>query len=66
MLSLFGGVFSCIGGVLMLLVGFRIFKISGKKEEDKEKIDIFFKKYGLWIKIGGLFCLITGLVNIFL
>lgn len=68
MINLFSGILLTVGGVLMTLVGFKIIDVSRgvKKDVDKEKIDKWFKKYSLLLKIGGLFLLIVGLINIFL
>ncbi len=49
-------------GILMTLIGFKIYNpFKGKNEPEKE--ELWFKKFGLFFKIGGIAMLLFGILK---
>jgi hypothetical protein len=64
-MGIISGILLILGGTFMTLIGFRLINVF-KGLNDAEKVENWYKKYGLLMKIGGIFALIIGLVNILL
>jgi hypothetical protein len=49
-----------LGGLYTSLLGFKVVKLK-VKPEDQEKLNTWYQKFGLLMKIGGILMIILGL-----
>lgn len=59
-MNLFFGIGNIIIGIMMTLIGFKVYNpFKSRKEPEKEKQ--WYKKFGGFFKIGGILMLVIGL-----
>jgi hypothetical protein len=51
-----------MSGLIITLIGFEIIKLKAKKPADEERMIVWRKKFGKFIKIGGIVILIMGVL----
>ena len=61
-MDLFFGIGNIGIGLLITLIGFKIYNpFKGKNTPEKE--ELWYKKFGIFFKIGGILLLIVGLIT---
>ena len=61
-MDLFFGIANIAVGLLMTLIGFKAYNpFKGKNEPEKE--EQWYKKFGIFFKLGGIAILIFGIIN---
>ena len=63
-MDLFFGINNIIFGIVMMLVGFKVY-IPFKAGGDTEKQELWYKKFGTLLKFLGFFMLIFGIIIMF-
>jgi hypothetical protein len=62
-MELIFGIGNIVIGIIMTLIGFKVYNpFKGKNEPEKE--EQWFKKFGTFFKIGGIAILIWGLIKL--
>jgi len=61
-MDLFFGIGNIVMGIVMTLIGFKVYNpFKGKNEPEKE--EQWFKKFSTFFKIGGIVLLIFGIIK---
>ena len=61
-MDLFFGLGNIVVGLMMTLIGFKVYNpFKGKNEPEKE--EQWYKKFGMLFKIGGIAVLIFGIIK---
>jgi hypothetical protein len=56
-----GGLIPLLGGIYCLLIGFRVVRASKNPDTN----ETYVKKYGLLLKVGGVVCVVFGVIELF-
>jgi hypothetical protein len=56
-----GGLIPLLGGIYCLLIGFRVVRASKNPDAN----ETYVKKYGLLLKVGGVVCVVFGVIELF-
>jgi len=56
-----GGLIPLLGRIYCLLIGFRVVRASKNPDSN----ETYVKKYGLLLKLGGVACVVFGVIELF-
>ncbi|SDK62987.1 hypothetical protein [Flavobacterium noncentrifugens] len=63
-MDLFYGFFNTLLGILATLIGFKIYRPFKSKDGNTEKEELWYRKFGTFYKIGGIFMLVLGVIKL--